>query len=259
VAGAGAGVTSSLLNFPLDVLHVRLAGAPSGTYNGLVDCARKVCFCCLCVYFSACENEFFSLSTIIEIQFSLVDISKHSFAFSSQTLKYEGIGGLYKGLVPSLCGVVPLVGTNLSVYESLKRFYADMSDGEPPGVGALLACGATSSICGTSVSYPFALVRTRLQVTLVNRNRPRALLLFDFCCRVSRTHWHTRSMVSSMHRHATPVPRARRTSRATSAARCCTRFARSIAPTASPASIAAGRWRFSSRCRRCRSRLCSMK
>ena len=77
-------------------------------------------------------------------------------------MKLEGIGGLYKGLVPSLIGVVPLVGTNMTVYEGLKRKYAETSSLEP-SVPVLLGCGALASCAGTAVSYPFALVRTKLQ------------------------------------------------------------------------------------------------
>lgn len=46
----------------------------------------------------------------------------------------------------------------------MKRYYLKSSyKNEEPGVLILLACGTISCTCGQMFSYPFALVRTRLQ------------------------------------------------------------------------------------------------
>lgn len=59
---------------------------------------------------------------------------------------------------------MPYAGIDLAVYETLKALYVKRySDVSEPGVLALLACGTCSSTCGQCVSYPLALIRTRLQ------------------------------------------------------------------------------------------------
>lgn len=35
-------------------------------------------------------------------------------------LKTEGVRGLYRGLAPELCKIIPMVGTTFAVYELMK-------------------------------------------------------------------------------------------------------------------------------------------
>ncbi|XP_064395552.1 mitochondrial adenyl nucleotide antiporter SLC25A24-like [Halichondria panicea] len=78
-------------------------------------------------------------------------------------LAVEGGRALYRGLTPSLIGIIPYAGIDLTVYETLKNLYLSKSESKNPGVLVPLACGTVSSVCGQVASYPFALVRTRLQ------------------------------------------------------------------------------------------------
>jgi solute carrier family 25 phosphate transporter 23/24/25/41 len=74
----------------------------------------------------------------------------------------EGVRALYKGWGASVLGIMPYAAIDLTIYNILRDMYVKKV-GREPSVYALLGCGATSSICGQIVSYPFALVRTRLQ------------------------------------------------------------------------------------------------
>ena len=86
-------------------------------------------------------------------------------------------------LGPSLIGIIPYAGIDLTIYESLKlvsavdglladqwlthtrtQFVIDQHPTEAPGTIALLTCGVVSSTCGQIASYPLSLIRTRLQV-----------------------------------------------------------------------------------------------
>ncbi|KAJ7372293.1 hypothetical protein OS493_019737 [Desmophyllum pertusum] len=77
----------------------------------------------------------------------------------------EGIRSFYRGLFPSLLGIIPYAGIDLAIYETLKNFYLNYHKNESadPGVFLLLACGTASSTCGQLASYPLSLVRTKLQ------------------------------------------------------------------------------------------------
>ncbi|CAJ1786768.1 unnamed protein product [Sphenostylis stenocarpa] len=76
----------------------------------------------------------------------------------------EGPRAFYRGLIPSLLGIIPYAGIDLAAYETLK----DMSkqyfvhDGEP-GPLVQLGCGTVSGALGATCVYPLQVVRTRMQ------------------------------------------------------------------------------------------------
>ena len=81
-----------------------------------------------------------------------------------KTSKLEGPSALFRGLAPSLLGIVPYAGVDMSVYFTLKAQWLKANPGERhPDTLTVLAMGAGSSICGQTIAYPLQLVRTRLQ------------------------------------------------------------------------------------------------
>ncbi|KAG2494767.1 hypothetical protein HYH03_007012 [Edaphochlamys debaryana] len=80
----------------------------------------------------------------------------------------EGALALYKGWLPSVIGVVPYVGLNFAVYESLKagmlKQYG-LRDERELSIVARLGCGAVAGSMGQTVAYPFDVARRRLQVS----------------------------------------------------------------------------------------------
>ncbi|KAK9278607.1 hypothetical protein L1049_028180 [Liquidambar formosana] len=76
----------------------------------------------------------------------------------------EGPRAFYRGVVPSLLGIIPYAGIELAAYETLK----DMSktyvlhDSEP-GPLVQLGCGTVSGAVGATFVYPLQVIRTRLQ------------------------------------------------------------------------------------------------
>lgn len=80
------------------------------------------------------------------------------------TVRGEGFAALFRGLTPSLLGIVPYAGVDMSVYFTLKSQWLKRNpDKEHPSTLTILTMGATSSICGQTIAYPLQLVRTRLQ------------------------------------------------------------------------------------------------
>ncbi|GJY50993.1 mitochondrial adenine nucleotide transporter ADNT1-like protein [Tanacetum coccineum] len=84
-------------------------------------------------------------------------------------LREEGPRALYKGWLPSVIGVVPYVGLNFAVYESLKdwliksRPFGLIEDTEL-SVITKLACGAAAGTVGQTVAYPLDVIRRRMQM-----------------------------------------------------------------------------------------------
>lgn len=76
----------------------------------------------------------------------------------------EGPRAFYRGLVPSLLGIIPYAGIDLAAYETLKdmsRKYI-LHDSEP-GPLVQLGCGTISGALGATCVYPLQVVRTRMQ------------------------------------------------------------------------------------------------
>lgn len=131
LAGAGAGIASQTLIYPLEIAKTRMAVSAKGEYRGIFHCLNR-------------------------------------------TLRYEGLRGLYRGILPALAGVAPYAGTDLMVFMTLKERWLQAHPHETDGPGAmkLLLFGATSSTLGATVAYPLSLVRTRMQAQGMNLHTP---------------------------------------------------------------------------------------
>uniref|UniRef100_A0A5B7BBW5 EF-hand domain-containing protein n=1 Tax=Davidia involucrata TaxID=16924 RepID=A0A5B7BBW5_DAVIN len=90
-------------------------------------------------------------------------------ALSRDIWVQEGPRAFYRGLIPSLIGIIPYAGIDLAAYETLK----DMSrkhilhDGEP-GPLVQLGCGTISGALGATCVYPLQVIRTRMQAQRSN-------------------------------------------------------------------------------------------
>ena len=73
----------------------------------------------------------------------------------------RGFFGLYSGWAPTIVGAIPYSAVDLGTFNTLKECY--LSRDGPPSDLAVMLCGALSGLCGQTVSYPFFLVRTRMQ------------------------------------------------------------------------------------------------
>ncbi|XP_011040298.1 PREDICTED: calcium-binding mitochondrial carrier protein SCaMC-1-like isoform X1 [Populus euphratica] len=85
----------------------------------------------------------------------------------------EGPRAFYRGLVPSLLGIIPYAGIDLAAYETLK----DMSktyilQDSAPGPLVQLCCGTISGALGATCVYPLQVIRTRMQAQPPNDARP---------------------------------------------------------------------------------------
>ncbi|KAJ1413791.1 Mitochondrial carrier protein [Sesbania bispinosa] len=87
----------------------------------------------------------------------------------STVLREEGPRALYKGWLPSVIGVIPYVGLNFAVYESLKDWlikskpFGLVQDSEL-SVTTRLACGAAAGTVGQTIAYPLDVIRRRMQM-----------------------------------------------------------------------------------------------
>ncbi|KAG6770723.1 hypothetical protein Peur_009280 [Populus x canadensis] len=120
IAGACAGVSSTLCTYPLELVKTRLT-IQRGVYNGIVDAFLKI-------------------------------------------LREEGPGELYRGLAPSLIGVIPYAAANYFAYDTLRKAYRKILKQEKIGNIETLLIGSAAGAISSSATFPLEVARKHMQV-----------------------------------------------------------------------------------------------
>ncbi|XP_031489289.1 adenine nucleotide transporter BT1, chloroplastic/mitochondrial-like [Nymphaea colorata] len=124
VAGAIAGISSTLCTYPLELVKTRIT-IQRGIYNNTLHAFLKI-------------------------------------------VEEEGPGGLYRGLTPSLIGVVPYAATNYFVYDTLRKAYGKVFKTEEIGNVATLLIGSAAGAISSSATFPLEVARKNMQVGAVS-------------------------------------------------------------------------------------------
>jgi solute carrier family 25 (mitochondrial phosphate transporter), member 23/24/25/41 len=82
-------------------------------------------------------------------------------------LREEGPSELYRGLTPSLIGVVPYAATNYYAYDSLKKLYRKAFKLEEISNIATLLIGSTAGAISSTATFPLEVARKQMQVGAV--------------------------------------------------------------------------------------------
>lgn len=87
-------------------------------------------------------------------------------AFES-VIQQEGARGLFKGIRPTLLGIMPYAGLSFMTYETLKANFVAPLEQKSSGVTATVArltAGACAGLLAQTATYPLDIVRRRMQV-----------------------------------------------------------------------------------------------
>lgn len=96
------------------------------------------------------------------------------FSGMAVVVREEGVLQLYRGLVPSLAGIMPYVGVDFMVYGTLREWLPRHPDTGEPSVVGKLAVGALAGAAGQTVAYPLDTVRCARARARVLARRPSA-------------------------------------------------------------------------------------
>lgn len=80
-----------------------------------------------------------------------------------QVVRADGFLGVYRGLMPTLAGIIPYSGTQLMVYDSARQFAAARRPGNKPTQMDFFLGGALAGAVAQTIAFPFELVRRRMQ------------------------------------------------------------------------------------------------
>ncbi|XVE98308.1 hypothetical protein REPUB_Repub03eG0094500 [Reevesia pubescens] len=123
IAGAVAGVSSTLCTYPLELLKTRLT--VNEDYKNLLDGIVKI-------------------------------------------VQAEGPAGLYKGLTPSLIGVVPYAASNYFAYDTLRKAYKKAFKKEEIGHIMTLLIGSAAGAISSTATFPLEVARKQMQAGAIN-------------------------------------------------------------------------------------------
>ncbi|CAN6340789.1 unnamed protein product [Urochloa humidicola] len=123
VAGAFAGVISTLCMYPLELIKTRLT-IQRGVYDNFLDAFVKI-------------------------------------------VREEGPTELYRGLTPSLIGVVPYAATNYFAYDTLKKVYKKVFKTNEIGNVPTLFIGSAAGAISSTATFPLEVARKHMQVGAV--------------------------------------------------------------------------------------------
>jgi solute carrier family 25 protein 16 len=134
LAGSAAGGTAVLCTYPLDLARTKLAYQVVDTRKSYGNGAR-----------------------------SLITQPRYNGIRSVVTSVYKegGVRGLYRGVGPTLIGILPYAGLKFYVYEELKRH---VPEEHQKSITMRLSCGALAGLFGQTLTYPLDVVRRQMQV-----------------------------------------------------------------------------------------------
>ncbi|KAJ8076806.1 hypothetical protein PM082_001229 [Marasmius tenuissimus] len=167
-SGALAGITSVCSTYPLDLVRARLSIA---TASIIVHSQQHGAPAAEAPIPSASNAKPATAPRLVNAMHTAATVGGKHYTASELTIwgmtlkiirEEGGIRGLYRGLVATAFGVAPYVGINFAAYEFLRGIIT------PPGkttVSRKLACGALAGSISQTLTYPFDVLRRKMQVT----------------------------------------------------------------------------------------------
>jgi len=160
-SGALAGVTSVCSTYPLDLVRSRLSIATASVSLVAQAAATGPKIVPMSIPSQATHALASAYHTVAQPKYTKLDLT--IWGMTMKIIREEGgVKGLYRGLVTTAFGVAPYVGINFAAYELLRGIIT------PPGkssVARKLSCGALAGCISQTLTYPFDVLRRKMQVS----------------------------------------------------------------------------------------------
>lgn len=133
LAGSASGGTAVLCTYPLDLARTKLAYQVVDT-RSFQNSARS----------THVQPAYNGIKNVLE-----------------SVYKEGGVRALYRGIGPTLIGILPYAGLKFYIYEELKRH---VPEDQQKSIMMRLSCGALAGLFGQTLTYPLDVVRRQMQV-----------------------------------------------------------------------------------------------
>lgn len=134
LAGSASGGTAVLCTYPLDLARTKLAYQVKNTGTTLGNGVSSV----------ALQPAYDGIKDVLR-----------------SVYKEGGMRGLYRGVGPTLIGILPYAGLKFYIYEELKTH---VPEEHQKSIVMRLSCGALAGLFGQTFTYPLDVVRRQMQV-----------------------------------------------------------------------------------------------
>ncbi|KAJ2614127.1 hypothetical protein H4S08_001862 [Coemansia sp. RSA 1365] len=144
IAGGGAGMASVAATYPLDIVRTRISVQSAHVLANISSLPKDV-----------------RGRPIIPKLPGIAETFVHIFKTEG------GFRATYRGFGATLAGVAPYIALNFQCYEVLRKFFTPPGETAPSGARKLV-CGALAGCCAQTITYPFDVLRRRMQVTTMS-------------------------------------------------------------------------------------------
>lgn len=134
LAGSAAGGTAVLCTYPLDLARTKLAYQVADAKPSVGNGAKSI----------IAQPQYSGIKNVLQ-----------------SVYREGGMRGLYRGVGPTLIGILPYAGLKFYIYEELKR---RVPEEQQRSITMRLSCGALAGLLGQTVTYPLDVVRRQMQV-----------------------------------------------------------------------------------------------
>lgn len=147
-----AGISSTLCTYPLELLKTRLTVQ--------VPCLVEL----------SITAPLYSVKTFLfSLKFHLQrGVYKGLLDAFMKIVKEEGPAELYRGLTPSLIGVIPYAASNYFAYDTLRKAYKQVFKQQEVGNIETLLIGAAAGAISSSATFPLEVARKHMQAGALN-------------------------------------------------------------------------------------------
>lgn len=160
LAGATAGITTTAITYPLELIRVRLAFESHHSASDRASLLRTV----KQIYWATPPPPPSASTSAASEGAAAIAAST---ATRTATIPKPSLTHFYRGVFPTLFGIVPYAGTSFLIWGSLKTdLFPSLFPSPSPSTRTILdlVAGGIAGAIGQTTAYPLDIVRRRMQV-----------------------------------------------------------------------------------------------